>query len=389
LKARKAFHTLRTKLYDKLSEPQVGATRSLVESGKLKHSGNWNVPTRCLVGVECMRIALYADNTLPVALGPLCEVLGSVCKTLTFEAGTSTLRIPTPVISKPETFKELPAALLAATRNSDLTILCTAVPYENNFFYEQYGKTVILSFYGWHVLTNLPISNGIAYFLTSIVADLTSMGSTHQKNTGCLNDFWWNKQGVDVGMRAAFLCPACIDEYKGDRALLEDVHRLLDLVSTASRRERDVLNAGVAPGRQVAFDVFLCHNGEDKPAVRDVNATLKRTGIRTWLDEEQLPLGTPWQAELEKQISQVAAAAVFVGRSGLGPWQGAEMRAFLTEFLDRGCPVIPVLLPGSSEVPQLPVFLKQMTWLDLRHNFDQGMTRLADAVRHPREVPRK
>jgi hypothetical protein len=40
------------------------------------------------------------------------------------------------------------------------------------------------------------------------------------------------------------------------------------------------------------------------------------------------------------------------------------MRAFLSEFIDRQCPVIPVLLPEAA-VPELPVFLRRMTWVDL------------------------
>lgn len=333
-----------------------------------------------------MRIGLYADNTVPVALQPLCELLGGVCHILTFEVGTSIFHIPTPSIVHPTTFKQLPAALAAEARSFDLAVLCTGIPYENNFFFEDHGAIVILSFSGWHLLTNLPISNGIAYFVASMVADEAGIGSTHHENTGCVNDFWWDKRGVDVGMRAAFVCPACADDYRGDRAVLEDVRSLLDLVSTASRRDRDIIGSAVTPIRTATFDVFLCHNSSDKSAVRDITARLQRAGVRTWLDVEQLPLGTPWQPELEKQISRIAAAAVFVGQDGVGPWQSAEIRAFLSEFADRGCPVIPVLLPGTSDVPPLPLFLRQMTWLDLRHDFDQGIIRLTEAVKRRRQL---
>jgi hypothetical protein len=36
----------------------------------------------------------------------------------------------------------------------------------------------------------------------------------------------------------------------------------------------------------------------------------------------------------------------------------------LRQFVQRGCPVIPVLLPGI-ERPELPVFLDGMAWVDL------------------------
>jgi TIR domain len=40
------------------------------------------------------------------------------------------------------------------------------------------------------------------------------------------------------------------------------------------------------------FDVFLCHNGEDKPAVREIAQSLVKAGIKPWLDEDQIRPGT-------------------------------------------------------------------------------------------------
>jgi hypothetical protein len=123
------------------------------------------------------------------------------------------------------------------------------------------------------------------------------------------------------------------------------------------------------------FDVFLCHNGDDKPAVRWTAQQPRECGILPWLDEDELIPGRPWQEELERQISHIRAAAVFVGPSGIGPWQNQEMRAFLSEFAGRGCPVIPVMLPGTT-TPELPIFLRRMTWVDLRARDADGIERL-------------
>jgi len=82
------------------------------------------------------------------------------------------------------------------------------------------------------------------------------------------------------------------------------------------------------------------------------------------LDEEQLRPGVPWQPLLEMQIKKIKSAAVFVGKGGIGPWQQMEIDAYLREFVLRKCPVIPVLLPNAPEKPELPIFLKGMTWID-------------------------
>ena len=118
--------------------------------------------------------------------------------------------------------------------------------------------------------------------------------------------------------------------------------------------------------RSGEFDVFLCHNWDDKPAVKRIAQRLKEAGIHPWLDEEQLPPGQPWQRLLEQQIGRIKSAAVFVGAAGMGPWQEEEIDALLRVFKKRKAPVIPVLLPDAPSQPDLPLFLGARTWVDFR-----------------------
>lgn len=65
------------------------------------------------------------------------------------------------------------------------------------------------------------------------------------------------------------------------------------------------------------FDIFLCHNSEDKPAVREIAQQLCKEGIKPWLDEDQIRPGTTWQTALGEQIGSIKSAAVFVGDAAL------------------------------------------------------------------------
>ena len=122
--------------------------------------------------------------------------------------------------------------------------------------------------------------------------------------------------------------------------------------------------------------VFLCHNSLDKPAVKEIGQRLRARGIVPWLDEWELRPGFSWQELLEAQIESISSAAVFIGREGLGPWQQREMRSFLNEFVERGCPVIPVLLADAPQEPKLPIFLKGHTWVDFRKTDPEPLDRL-------------
>jgi GTPase SAR1 family protein len=168
--------------------------------------------------------------------------------------------------------------------------------------------------------------------------------------------------------RVSILCPVCEkrvslrDDYEPttgadhSTAAMDksaDVGRQKAAASTVLRGKEEVAE----------FDVFLCHNSEDKPAVRDLAQQLRERGLRPWLDELELRPGLPWQRALEKQIQNIPAAVVIVS-SQMGPWQDQELAAFMRQFVRRDCPVIPVLLPGA-ERPELPPFLDGMTWVDL------------------------
>jgi pimeloyl-ACP methyl ester carboxylesterase/nucleotide-binding universal stress UspA family protein len=125
------------------------------------------------------------------------------------------------------------------------------------------------------------------------------------------------------------------------------------------------------------FDVFLSHNSKDKPVVRDLGKLMIKRGLCVWLDEWELVPGRPWQEALEEIIQKTKSAVVLVGADGLGPWEIPEMRGCLSEFVRRKLPVIPVLLPGAPLKPDLPLFLRQFTWVDLRDGLsDHGLDRL-------------
>ncbi len=114
------------------------------------------------------------------------------------------------------------------------------------------------------------------------------------------------------------------------------------------------------------YDVFLCHNSQDKPEVMKIGQRLKDRGILPWLDEWNVRPGLSWLNEIEKQIPNIHSAAVFVGKNDIGPWQQREVYAFIQQFVIRDCPVIPVILPDCEHPPELPTLLGDLKWVDFR-----------------------
>jgi formylglycine-generating enzyme required for sulfatase activity len=134
------------------------------------------------------------------------------------------------------------------------------------------------------------------------------------------------------------------------------------------------------------FDVFLSYNRGDEPAVRELATALRARDLLVWLDVDNLLPGDRWQEELEKVIRTARAGMIVVGRDGIGPWQNQEMRALLSQFAERGLPVIPVLLSGA-EKPELPLFLKGFNWSDLRGGLTpEALDLLAAGIRQKPET---
>lgn len=147
------------------------------------------------------------------------------------------------------------------------------------------------------------------------------------------------------------------------------------------RTPRVALSAVTSGGPNAApdgpFDVFLSHNSADKPAVIELATILRDRRLKVWLDVWELVPGRPWQEAIEEVIETATSAAVLVGKDGIGPWEAPEMRACLDECVRRRMSVIPVLLPGASSAPVLPLFLRRFTWVDLRGGLDDaGVDRL-------------
>src|SRR5262245_16060922 len=117
--------------------------------------------------------------------------------------------------------------------------------------------------------------------------------------------------------------------------------------------------------------VFLSHNSDDKLAVETIARRLRDEGFKPWLDSWQLVPGEKWQPALEKALTEARASVVFVGPSGLGPWQDEEMRVAIDRRVgDPAYRVVPVLLPGAQRGKRgaVPPFLANVTWVEFQRS---------------------
>ncbi len=106
---------------------------------------------------------------------------------------------------------------------------------------------------------------------------------------------------------------------------------------------------------------------------------LRGMGIYPWLDLEQIPPGRWFQDVIQRVVPKVKCAAIVIGAHGIGRWQQLELRSFVTQSVERNLPVIPVLLPGVSDIPKALTFLRDLNWVRFQHRLqeDDALRRLA------------
>lgn len=252
------------------------------------------------------QITLYCEKGTPVNLENLVFHLNSRCRTIQFRVGRTPFKPTKSQIQFPQSYKELPGPLLKETRKDYLAIFITQRPYYNNHFFEYYNgcNRVIVSAYGWKYLTSLSMNNGVVFFLCWILSRwFHDDGFRHNKKTGCIYDFAWDKTGIDSMMRMAYVCPRCLARIGNARktlekvALLSVVRSLLNDIGSASKWNQDIIEYWKfgGSGREVGLlqSDFIPEEDPDN----SINTT--RAHIRT-LREVYLEL-TEEKAEAKKK----------------------------------------------------------------------------------------
>lgn len=120
-------------------------------------------------------------------------------------------------------------------------------------------------------------------------------------------------------------------------------------------------------------NIFICHDSEDKPFVRDIAKSLKSYGVKVWFDECELNVGDSLHQKIGEAIQNSSFMIVVLSRTSLSkPWVQREMTAGLARELNRKkVYVIPALL--DIDPANMPPMLADKLAADFRHDMRVGV----------------
>ncbi len=195
-----------------------------------------------------MNINIIIEGNLDVDLLRLKQVLNEQTKSIKFEVYKNNFKIDDVFFVFPQTHKKIYDQFTKKESSAYFNFLFTDLPYLNNYYFEGYDNFVPFSLSDWDFMTNLPIENGILYFIISYLSrQLETEEFRHQDNTGCIYDFLRDKRGVDVGMRQASFCKNCLETIEKkvlserDYKLLEDLKIMMNFLSNSSKWNKNIL----------------------------------------------------------------------------------------------------------------------------------------------------
>jgi len=191
-----------------------------------------------------MKILLIQDEGIEIDLERCSNILNGICNTIKFESYKNAVTLGS--LSTHINLKKEINLLnqKVSSIEKDYTLYVTYRRYGDNYFIHSAQKTMILSFFGWDSYTNLPLENGLFYFIARLLAGRLEVSYyRHQRLTGCIYDLLGMKTDVDVGMRTGYICENCfksriktnVKKSKALSNILPDLMGILNLTSNASK----------------------------------------------------------------------------------------------------------------------------------------------------------
>ena len=123
------------------------------------------------------------------------------------------------------------------------------------------------------------------------------------------------------------------------------------------------------------YDAFLSYNSQDRLVVEELARWLRDQKLELFLEEWELAPGREFQPALAEGLRDSKTCVVFLGPSGLGPWQKQELQVAIDKRArDEAFHVIPVLLPGAERPRRGDVahleFLINASWVEFLTTLD-------------------
>ncbi len=125
-------------------------------------------------------------------------------------------------------------------------------------------------------------------------------------------------------------------------------------------------------------DIFVSHSSNDKEVAAQLASDLNFCGVDVWLDQWELQIGQSLTDELAKAMDESRYIAILITENyNKSVWTKTEYKkALARDQREQRTVLLPILL-GEAEMPD---FLDDKIYVDLRADYYSGLSRIAGMV---------
>ncbi len=126
------------------------------------------------------------------------------------------------------------------------------------------------------------------------------------------------------------------------------------------------------------YHAFLSYSHRDAQIMRRVHSDLEQAGLNIWTDESLVPGTLSWKNAIEDAIQNSLTLVVLLSPdSKHSDWVEKEVE-YATACHVK---ILPILVRGDDEISAIPFELINVQRIDLRHEYDNGMTHLITTIK--------
>jgi hypothetical protein len=125
-------------------------------------------------------------------------------------------------------------------------------------------------------------------------------------------------------------------------------------------------------------DIFISHSSRDKAAVTRLATILNFCAVDVWLDDWELEVGQSLTDEIAKAMEESRFIGILITENyNKTVWTKTEYKKALSREQKEKRTVMLPLIVGEA---QIPAFLEDKLYVDLRTDFFFGITKLAGMI---------